>query len=69
MAILGKCVSRDMEGSGQSSRIFLLPHVEACLRELNDLYGPVGLNTLENAIEIERSAWVLAGNGFWKQAR
>jgi len=69
MAVLAKCISPLMEASGQRLRSSLLPHIEACLRELKELYGKVGPNTVERAVEIERFAWVCAENGLWKRAR
>ena len=69
MAVLAICVSPLLEASGRRLRRSLLPHIEACLRELKELYGNVGPDTLERAIEIERFAWVFAENGLWKRAR
>ena len=69
MAVLAKCISPNMEASGQRLRRSLLPHIEACLRESKELYGPVGPSTVEKAVEIERFAWVFAENGLWKRAR
>ena len=69
MAVLAKCISPLMEASGQRLRRSLLPHIEACLRELKELYGTVGPDTVERAVEIERFAWVFAENGLWKRAR
>ncbi len=69
IAVLAQCISPLMEASGQRLRRSLLPHIEACLRELKTLYGKVGPDTVERAIEIERFAWVFAENGLWKRAR
>ncbi|KAK0515736.1 hypothetical protein JMJ35_001770 [Cladonia borealis] len=69
MAVLAKCISPLMEASGQRLRRSLLPHIEACLRELKELRGTVGPDTVERAVEIERFAWVFAENGLWKRAR
>lgn len=69
MAVLVQCISPFMEASGQRLRRSLLPHIEACLRELRQLYGKVDPDTVERAAEIERFAWVLAENGLWKRAR
>ncbi len=69
IAVLAQCISPLMEASGQRLRRSLLPHIEACLRELKTLYGKVGPDTVERAIDIERFAWVFAENGLWKRAR
>lgn len=69
IAVLANCISPLMEASGRRLRRSLLPHIEACLRELRDLYGEVGPNTIERALEIERFAWVFAETGLWKRAR
>ena len=69
IAVLAKCISPLMEASGQRLRRSLLPHIEACLRELKDLHGEVSPDTLERAAEIARFAWVFAENGLWKRAR
>jgi tetratricopeptide (TPR) repeat protein len=69
VAVLAKCISPLMEASGQSFRRSLLPHIDACLRELKVLHGTVGPNTAERAIEIERFAWLFAENGLWTRAR
>ncbi|MCJ1437788.1 hypothetical protein MMC27_007175 [Xylographa pallens] len=68
-AILAQCISPVMEASGQSFRRSLLPHIEACLRGLKELYGKVDPNAAERAVEIERFAWVFAENGLWRRAR
>ena len=69
VTVLAQCISPFMEASGQRFRRSLLPHIEACLRELKALYGTMGPNTVEMAVEIERFAWVFAENGLWKRAR
>lgn len=69
IALLAQCISPHMEASGQRFRRSLLPHIEACLRALKELYGEVRSNTLERAVEIERFAWVFAENSLWKRAR
>ena len=69
VAVLAKCISPLMEASGQKFRRSLLPHIEACLRAVKDLYGNVGPNAVERAVEMERFAWVFAENGLWKRAR
>jgi hypothetical protein len=69
IALLTQCISPFMEVSGQRFRRSLLPHLEACLRGLKELYGGVGLNSVERAVELERFAWVFAENGLWKRAR
>ena len=69
MAVLAKCISPLMEASGQRLRRSLLPHIEACLRELTGLYGTVSLSTVERVEAMERFAWVFAENGLWKRAR
>ncbi|MCJ1384063.1 hypothetical protein MMC17_007179 [Xylographa soralifera] len=40
-AVLAQCISPLMEASGQRFRRSLLPHIEACLRGLKELYGQV----------------------------
>ena len=69
VGVLAQCISPLMEASGQRFRSSLLPHIEACLRALKALYGRVGPDTVERAVEIERFAWVFAENGLWKRAR
>ena len=69
IAVLTQCISPFMEASGQSFRRLLLPHIEACLRGLKELYGGISPSTAERAVEIERFAWVFAENGLWKRAR
>ena len=46
-----------------------MPHIEACLRELKELYGTIGPDTVKSAVEIERFAWEFAENSLWKRAR
>ncbi|MCJ1354516.1 MAG: hypothetical protein MMC33_004505 [Icmadophila ericetorum] len=69
IAVLTQCISPLMEASGRKFRRSLLPHIEACLRGLKELYSGFGPNTAERAVEIERFAWVFAENGLWKRAR
>ena len=69
VAVLAKCISPLLEASGQRFRRLLLPHIEACLRELKALYGHTGPTSVERAIEMERFAWVFAENGLWMRAR
>lgn len=69
IAVLAKCISPLMEASGRRLRRSLLPHIEACLRELRVLHSEIGPNTMERALEIERFACVFAENGLWKRAR
>ena len=69
VALLAQCISPLMEASGQRFRRSLLPHIEACLRGLKELYGKVDPSAAERAVEIERFAWVFAENGLWRRAR
>ena len=50
------------------SEVIVASH-RGLLRELKALYGTMGPNTVEMAVEIERFAWVFAENGLWKRAR
>ncbi|MCJ1391776.1 hypothetical protein MMC18_004641 [Xylographa bjoerkii] len=63
IAMLAQCISPLMEASGQRFRRSLLPHIEACLRGLKELYGKVGPDAAERASEIERFAWVTKKHG------
>ena len=67
--VLARCISPLMEASGQKLRRSLLPHIEACLRELKEIYGEVGAKSIQRAAEMERFAWVFAENGLWDRAR
>ncbi|EXJ96108.1 hypothetical protein A1O1_01234 [Capronia coronata CBS 617.96] len=67
-AILSHCVSPHLEASGQQFRRSLLPHIDACLRELR-FHCQTLPDTLSRAAEVERFASVYAENGRWKHAR
>lgn len=67
-AVLARCISPNLEASGQAFRRLLLPHIDSCLQVLNLLF-PSFPESLEQAAEINKFASVSAENGLWKQAR
>jgi tetratricopeptide (TPR) repeat protein len=68
MAILAQCISPHLEASGRQFRALLLPHIHSSL-QLHRSEHLEKLETLENAAEMERFAWVYAEQGQWKTAR
>jgi Tetratricopeptide repeat len=68
MAILGLCISPNLEVSGRKFRRLLLPHLDSCIRALK-LQCPLFPDSIERAAEIEKFAWVYAENGLWGVAR
>ncbi|KIW84514.1 hypothetical protein Z517_03764 [Fonsecaea pedrosoi CBS 271.37] len=68
ITVLASCIPRHLEASGRRFRQALLPHIDACLRELKNRLGLLP-DTISRATEIERFASVYAENGRWKQAR
>jgi len=68
MAVLAHCISSNLEASGRSFRKLLLPHIDSCMRTLEQL-SPSIADTVQQAAEVEKFAHVYAENGLWKQAR
>lgn len=68
ISILAHSISPHLEASGRQQRRELLPHLDACTRQLQHRF-PVFPDSLERATEIEKFAWVYAENGMWKQAK
>jgi hypothetical protein len=67
-AVLARCISPNLEASGQEFRRLLLPYIDSCLQVLNLLF-PSFPESLEQAAEVNKFASVYTENGLWKQAR
>ncbi len=67
-SVLARCISPNLEASGQGFRRLLLPHIDSCLRALKLLFQPFPEN-VEQAAEVDKFASVYAENGLWKRAR
>ena len=67
-AVLARCISPNLEASGQEFRRLLLPHIDTCLRALDQLF-PTFPDSVGQATEVEKFASVYSENGLWKQAR
>lgn len=68
LSILAHSISPHLEASGRQQRRELLPHLDACTRELQQRF-PAFPDSVERAKEIEKCACVYAENGMWKQAK
>ena len=69
ISILAHCVSPNLEASGRKFRQALIPHIEACLKNLSLFHGAVRVDSKRRAAEIEKVALVFAENGLWKRSR